>query len=266
MRKAHFFFRFVLVLAACLAPAALPAEEAAGENRGAENVFVQVSRQMPAARAFPKDPPAGPRGQTLWYTRAWNKDAAPESSLADLLPSLFCSGQAEWLQRAAGFTQHIFSFDPLIAGGNFYYLRNIFTFMGFRPLPTFHSTLTGGIGGNTSVADLLKMSGPDTGNDLRLAPDHPANYGRGGAEPAALTPYYDPALKPFIHNPFHDTTISIYLPISVSASVTIAPAITYAFSTNNTNNQELKGKGLVNNLIDKDSAIIYGGIHLKYSF
>lgn len=170
------------------------------------------------------------------------------------------------LQRAAGFTQHIFSFDPLIAGGSFFYLRNIFTFMGFRPLPAFHSTLAGGIGGGTNVSDLLKIPGLDTGDDSRLATDRLANYDRGGEEPAASTPYYDPALKPFIHNPFHDTTISIYLPISVSPSLTIAPAITYAFSTNNTNNQEFKGKGLVNNLIDKDSAIIYGGIHLKYSF
>ncbi len=222
---------------------------------------------MPVAHAFLTETSADSRGQKPFNARVWNQGVTLESAAADIPSSIFCLGQTELLQRAAGFTQHIFSFHPMIAGGKYPYLQDIFTFISLNTLLSSHSTVMGDIRGSTKLYDLLKLPGAfDIGGDLRLAPDHIANYGRNGEEASGLTPYNDPALKPFIHNPFHDTAISIYLPISVSQSLIIAPAITYAFSTNNTNNQEFKGKGLVNNLIDKDSAIIYGGIHLKYSF
>jgi len=266
MRKADFILKFILAIVLSLVPVAVRAAETAA-NRDTENIFIQGIGQMPLAHAFLTEITADSRGQRLFNAHVWNTDATLESSAAEVPSSLSCSGQTELLQRAAGFTQHIFSFNPMIAGGKYYYLRDIFTFIGLSTLLSSHSTVTGDISGSKKLYDLLKMPGAfDIGEDSKLKPDHLANYDRNDEEAAGLMPYNDPALKPFIHNPFHDTAISIYLPISLSRSLTIAPAITYAFSTNNTNNQEFKGKGLVNNLIDKDSAIIYGGIHLKYSF
>jgi len=266
MRKADFLLKFILAIILSLVTVAVRAEETAA-NRDTENIFIQGIQQMPAAHVSLAETPAGSRGQKLFNAHVWNNSVTRESSVADVPSSISCLGQTELLQKAAGLTQHIFSFNPMIAGGNYYYLRDIFTFIALSTLLSSHSTVTGDISGSMKLYGLLKMPGAfDIGDDSRSTPDHLTNYNRNDGEPAALTPYYDPALKPFIHNPFHDTAISIYLPISVSRSLTIAPAITYAFSTNNTNNQEFKGKGLVNNLIDKDSAIVYGGIHLKYSF
>jgi len=266
MKKGNFLLNCILTVVLSLVSVAAWAEETAA-NRDPENTFIQGIGQMPVAHTFLTEKPAGSHGQKLFSAHVCNKSVMPEATVVDIPSSISCFGHTKLLQRAAGFTQHFFSLNPMIAGGNHNYLLDIFTFIGLNTLLSSHSTVTGNISGSKILYDLLKMPGAfDIGDDSRLTPDHFAHYDRNGEEPAALTSYNDPTLKPFIHNPFHDTAISIYLPISVSRSLTIAPALTYAFSTNNTNNQEFKGKGLVNNLIEKDSAIIYGGIHLKYSF
>lgn len=266
MRKASFFLKLILASVLSLVSISVSAEET-GANRDTVNIFIQDTHQMPTAHAFLLETPSDSVGQKLFNAHIRDKGVTLDSSVADIPSSRFRCPQTELLQRAAGFAQYIFSFNPRIAEEKYYYLLDIFTFINLNNLRLSHSPVTGDISASTKSYALLKMPDSfDIDDDLRLTPEHWANYDRNSEKPATLAPYYDPALKPFIHNPFHDTAISIYLPISVSRSLTIAPAITYAFSTNNTNNQEFKGKGLVNNLIDKDSAIVYGGIHFKYSF
>ena len=122
------------------------------------------------------------------------------------------------------------------------------------------------IGNSEQVFALLKASPAfEISEDIRLKPDISASDSRNDEEKTAAGRYSDPSLKPFIHNPYLNSAISISLPIAITQSVTIAPAITYTFSTNNTNRQEYRGKSLING-IDKDSAIVYGGVHLKYTF
>jgi len=84
-------------------------------------------------------------------------------------------------------------------------------------------------------------------------------------EKIPATRYDDQGFKPFIRNPFPDGTLSLSLPIAATSSLTIAPAITYAFSINDTHHPEYRGKKLIS-LMNDNSAIVYGGIHLCYAF
>lgn len=112
---------------------------------------------------------------------------------------------------------------------------------------------------------MIVADGFEINETIRLKPDISASYIRNDEETAAWTRYRDPVIKQFIYNPFYNSAVSISLPFEITQSLTIAPAITYAFSINDMNRQEYRGKSLIN-LVDKDSAIVYGGINLSYSF
>jgi hypothetical protein len=63
----------------------------------------------------------------------------------------------------------------------------------------------------------------------------------------------------------YDGTISISLPISVTASLSIVPTFTYVFPLGNDSRHNLREKGIVNPL-DKSSSFVYGGVSLSFSF
>lgn len=116
-----------------------------------------------------------------------------------------------------------------------------------------------------SSALLIVSDGFEINEKIKLKPDISASYIRNDEETTASTRYRDPVIKQYIHNPFYNSAVSISLPFEITQSLNIAPAITYAFSINDMNRPEYRGKSLIN-LVDKDSAIVYGGIHFSFSF
>lgn len=105
----------------------------------------------------------------------------------------------------------------------------------------------------------------DLNETIRLNPNISASYSNNDEETTVMIHDNKPILKPFIYKPFHNSAVSIFLPYAVTQSLSIAPAITYSFSTNNPSYLEYKRKSLIN-LVDSDSSIIYGGIHLFFTF
>jgi hypothetical protein len=70
------------------------------------------------------------------------------------------------------------------------------------------------------------------------------------------------------YNNFHDGTVSISLPLAVYKTLTITPTVSYAFPLCNDARYEMKGRGLQGtaNPSDRDSAFLYGGITISFTF
>jgi len=70
-------------------------------------------------------------------------------------------------------------------------------------------------------------------------------------------------------NNFHDATVTISLPVTVTRHVTIAPLLTYVFPLSNDARYEMRARGLQGTLnpSDKDSSsFLYGGVNLSFAF
>lgn len=230
-----------------------------------EKIYIQdLHQQIPGGHTV-RENSADLWRQNRFNVHIWDESFSSDSAVDTL--SVTYSSHVGFLKRAAGITQYIISFNPLASGGKYSYLKDIFTFISLNTSLSSYSSIHDDFRNGTKLSELLNASYAfESIGNSRLTRTSSVSFTTNSEESARMTAYNDPTLKPFIHNPFHDSAISVYLPISLSLALTIAPAITYAFSTNNTNNQEYKGKGLVNNIIDKNSAIVYSGIHLKYSF
>ncbi len=69
-------------------------------------------------------------------------------------------------------------------------------------------------------------------------------------------------------NNFHDGTVSAALPLSVTENMTITPMLAYVFPLSKDAKYEMKGRGLKGSVFpsDRDSAFLYGGVALSFSF
>lgn len=74
-----------------------------------------------------------------------------------------------------------------------------------------------------------------------------------------------PILAPYKYKTTNNTMLSVILPIAATDQITIIPIVSYAFSMNGSEREDLKDKAIISP-IDKQGAIIYGGINLNYSF
>ncbi|MEE9911499.1 MAG: hypothetical protein K4571_07220 [Deltaproteobacteria bacterium] len=258
------FLMLIMAIALCAAPAAGYAQKpAANANTGRISTPDLYPRTLSEPTVMKSS--AGSSGLKGFNVHIWNNNRSAGSTAGNSPASY--SGKTRLLQRAAGFTHSIFSFHPLAAGDANAHLRDIFTFANLNTLLSFRSIALDDIRNGMQLSELLKVSHSFENSEYGgLTADLSARRNGNNEDKAVTATYDDATLKSFIHNPFHDRALSIYLPISLSRSLTIVPAITYAYSTNNMNRQEFREKGLVNNLIDKNSAIVYGGIHLRYLF
>ncbi|MCX5850268.1 MAG: hypothetical protein NTW65_12590 [Deltaproteobacteria bacterium] len=69
-------------------------------------------------------------------------------------------------------------------------------------------------------------------------------------------------------NNFHDATVSVSLPVSVTKYLTITPVIIYVFPLSDDARYEMRGRGLkiAANPSDRDSAFLYGGFSASFTF
>jgi hypothetical protein len=70
------------------------------------------------------------------------------------------------------------------------------------------------------------------------------------------------------YNNFHDGIVSISLPIAVYKTLSVTPTISYTFPLCDDAKYEMRGRGLqgLGNPSDRDSAYLYGGLTLSYTF
>lgn len=258
MRSKYLFLILIFAVILSAAPIAGYAQKSA-TTEDTQSVFQTLSGHTWTKSS---EGSYGPQG---FNVHVWNNDDT-KGSFAVNSSSMYYSGQMEFLQMAAGFANYLFSFHPLAVNADDFHSQEVFRVISLDTLLAPSLTIAKDIINSKPISALLKLSPVlEMNENIRLKPDVTASYIRRDAEANASTHSDDPALKPFIHNPFHNSAVSISIPITITPSITILPAITYAFSINNMNNQEYKGKGLING-IDKDSAIVYTGIHLSYSF
>jgi hypothetical protein len=69
-------------------------------------------------------------------------------------------------------------------------------------------------------------------------------------------------------NNFHDATLAISLPVSVTKNLTITPVLTYVLPLSDDAKYEMRARGLQGAAqpSDKDAAFLYGGIMASFSF
>jgi len=69
-------------------------------------------------------------------------------------------------------------------------------------------------------------------------------------------------------NNFHDGTLSISLPVAVTKSLTVTPTASYVFPLTDDAKYEMKARGLQGaaSPADRDSAYLYGGVTLSFTF
>jgi hypothetical protein len=67
---------------------------------------------------------------------------------------------------------------------------------------------------------------------------------------------------------FHDGTVSVSLPIAVYKTLSVTPTVSYVFPLCDDARYEMRAHGLqgVTNPSDRDSASLYGGVTLSYTF
>ena len=67
---------------------------------------------------------------------------------------------------------------------------------------------------------------------------------------------------------FHDATLSVSLPVSVTKHLTVTPLLTYVFPLSEDARYEMRGRGLkgTSDPSDRDSSYLYGGITLSFAF
>ena len=82
-------------------------------------------------------------------------------------------------------------------------------------------------------------------------------------EEVVFIPNYVGRITPMMDN--YDGTISISLPIAVTASLSIVPTFTYAFPLGKDSRHNSRDKGIVNPL-DKSSSFVYGGVSFSFFF
>jgi hypothetical protein len=70
------------------------------------------------------------------------------------------------------------------------------------------------------------------------------------------------------YNNFHDGTVSASLPISITDNISITPTLAYVFPLGDDAKYEMQGRGLKGSLMptDNDSAFLYGGVVMRFSF
>lgn len=70
------------------------------------------------------------------------------------------------------------------------------------------------------------------------------------------------------YNNFHDGTVSASLPISITDNISITPTLAYVFPLGDDAKYEMQGRGLKGSLMptDNDSAFLYGGVVMSFSF
>ena len=74
-----------------------------------------------------------------------------------------------------------------------------------------------------------------------------------------------PVLAPYKYKTTNNALLSLIVPIAATNHLTIIPIISYAFTVNGSDRNDVRDKGIISP-IDKEGAIIYGGINLSYSF
>jgi hypothetical protein len=70
-------------------------------------------------------------------------------------------------------------------------------------------------------------------------------------------------------NNFHDATVTVSLPVTVTKNITITPLLTYVFPLSNDARYEMKARGLQGTLYpsEKDSSsFLYGGVNFSFAF
>ncbi len=78
----------------------------------------------------------------------------------------------------------------------------------------------------------------------------------------------DSVAKTDKYNNFHDGTVTVSLPIAVYKTLSVTPTVSYVFPLCNDARYEMRayGKRGVTSPSDRDSAYLYGGITLSYTF
>jgi hypothetical protein len=175
--------------------------------------------------------------------------------------------QADALLFTFGLRKYLFSFRPDIKFSEDSHTREVFLVIHLDDVLSPGLTVMKNLEGGKYLADLLQSSPASIlADSIRWKPNLSASYIKGTDAATAMTRNGEMVFKPLMRDPFHNGSISLSLPIPLTESLTVSPAITYAFSINDYSiRQEYRGKALFN-LIDRDSAIVYTGIHLKYSF
>ena len=67
---------------------------------------------------------------------------------------------------------------------------------------------------------------------------------------------------------FHDGTLSVSLPVSVTKNITVTPLITYVFPLSDDAKYEMRARGLQGAAVpsDRDNSHLYGGVALSFTF
>jgi hypothetical protein len=70
------------------------------------------------------------------------------------------------------------------------------------------------------------------------------------------------------YNNFHDGTVSVSIPVTITKSLTVTPTASYVFPLGDDAKYEMKGRGLqgVSSPSDRNSSFVYGGVTVSFAF
>jgi hypothetical protein len=90
------------------------------------------------------------------------------------------------------------------------------------------------------------------------------------SDEAATYPEFDSNALPTAdkYNNFHDATVSVALPLTLTKNLTVTPIATYVFPLSDDAGYEMKGRGLQGTAFpaDRKSSFLYGGVTASFTF
>ncbi len=90
------------------------------------------------------------------------------------------------------------------------------------------------------------------------------------SDEAATYPKFDSSALPTNdkYNNFHDATVSVALPLTLTKNLTVTPMATYVFPLCDDARHEMKGRGLQGTTLpaDRKSSFLYGGVTASFTF
>lgn len=264
MKKRYFLLKWMPALAVIVVLSGFPANRLYAGEYGENTLISAMTAHSPTVHPLTAIQSVSNGDKTL-ANLAWS-NYMPLNTPATRPFSARYFTQAGFLKAAGGFKSYMSSLRPDIQYSEDTHTQEVFLVLHLDTLLSPGVNMVKSLEGGEQLSAMLMTPAalifPD---NIRLKPNLSASVIKNPESSAAMTAHHDLVFKPFIRNPFQNGAISLSLPIALTESLTISPAITYAFSIYDNVRQEYRGKAVIN-LIDKDSAIVYTGILLKYTF
>lgn len=263
MKKRYFLLKWMPALAVIVVLSGFPANRLYAGEYGENTLISAMTAHSPTVHSPTAIRTPSNSDKTL-ANLAWS-NYMPLNTPARPFSARYFT-QTGFLQTAGGFKNYLSSLRPDIQYSEDTHTQEVFMVLHLDTLLSPGLNMLKNLeGGEQLSAMLMTPAALIIPESIRLKPNLSASVIKNPESSAAMTAHQDMVFKPFIRNPFQNGAISLSLPIPVTESLTISPAITYAFSIYDNVRQEYRGKAVIN-LIDKDSAIVYTGILLKYTF